>query len=763
MQVLDDKTKELFSFLDKLQSDRAAEEATRAKDFQGFSELEGKLIEAGNKLSGPSPAFQAPTWEGSDDPQTASYKAAFEPVIRAALSELSAADEEARVRAAELVVSLRQVFGQTADDLGVFSATPGTGGGATDNETLILEWVADSIINSASIINSGLQIAIQNALIKKVVASTASDLAGWIAKKFDALWQDTLVPVIESVLAAQADSLDVVKETERILKLLQLSFARLSPEQTKDEESVRAWIQDAILGSSLLPELGDEKKEELVGNLEDVITQLFPQPDQITFYTTFQGMLEQQLYDPDPVVSAAGQPQGGAASGAGSGGVDPTVADAQQQLKALTDTLPQAQTDAQTAQQKLTAADAAGTISRSDRNKLVVDARRKQEKLSALQVQIDKAKLKLQQAQTDAAVAPLRDQLMKDQLTAAQQRVNDLTDELSSAEDEDRPGLERDLEEATNDLAALLDAAEATNAGAAAASQVIGGGLKGLIASIAAQFRVDAATQSDWESKAREIVHQGVALAFDALSEQGTQGRLIATSYDYQTVKRIAESSKVALQQLSQDLDKDVPKNAETTLAAAKAITSASISLQEFSTSLQAVTAQFKADSGLGAGASGRGSVLKQKVSDLVNGGQSIRNEYQDGDGDLGRVGQKLYLSSRPPAPIRVAEVQGVRLAADAAGFSTRLNKLLIQEQQEAVTQLTALGDSYVKVFDDDLTAFKDAANQFFDALGGYVDKRFSLETEKTDLEGFEVALTELGDLMTDGVANPLSGALRTN
>jgi len=757
---LEAKTRALFSVLESLGTEQTTQETQETKALHDFVSAESSLIEAGTALAGPSPNFLAPSWEGASDPKRASYRKSFEPIIRKALAELTVDQLEGLVLSDELMADLKLQFEQSATDLNVFSGTPTD----ADLETLFLEWMADSVIAAGPLLNATRQKAIQNALIKMVITNRAN-LAAWqkaptgtggtATGGLDYVWTSFIEPTITQALKDSGSTIDVSKETDSILNALSQTFKKLTGDQSGDEEAVRAWIQTTILNLVQGPELTDDKKEELVADLEDEVTRLFPQPDRITFYNTFSTLLEQQLYDPSLLGPSAGK---SARNVSGMTPTDPNaaLAAATAAAKALGDNVQKALDDLNLAKSKL--ANAGPTASRATKARLVQAVDAKQDALDSLTEQLDQANIDVAEAQAKVAEDPIEAKLLKDRAAAAADvatQIKDLQDQLDGLDDGDedaKADLENQLAEARKNLADLTKQSSATKKSS-------DGGLKGLLAGFAAENQISDPTKVvEWQSKVKEEIRKAISKVLTSMSEHGVQGRLLSTTYDYQVVTRVSEYSKAALAQLTTDLDVEIPKNADLALTAAQKVTSAMVNLREFSESLDGLVDGLKGEADSGGKGSARGSG-PNIIASLVTGGQ-FAGRYSIKD--LPGVGRALFLSEGHPKPaIKQAEYQAVRLAAGAAGLKTSLQRLLDTEKNEAISSLQALTQAYSTLFQSETTEFSKTATTFFESLGTYIDKRFAFENDQSDLAALRKATVELGDLMDQGVLDYLPSESR--
>ena len=111
------------------------------------------------------------------------------------------------------------------------------------------------------------------------------------------IWPQVFCQAIWDILSDEKEEEEKIEEeTKAILKRLSSSLKNYDP---TNEESVRNWIQTTITG---LPGsmVSNFKKDELIADLEFAVTQIFPQPDKSYFYSNFQTLLFQNIYNPPP-------------------------------------------------------------------------------------------------------------------------------------------------------------------------------------------------------------------------------------------------------------------------------------------------------------------------------------------------------------------------------------------------------------------------------------------------------------------------------
>ena len=298
--LLDGIQQNLFKILDDLQTREVKEAAEENKALNNFIKAEGNMNSISAEFGGPSPFFKIPDWH--------TYYKKFKPIIRRVLEEKTAQQKEHKVIQEELEETIK------AQLLEVYNQSKIETNSNTGKKVLrpFVDWVQDAIIQLGTQIGQSSQQILMDSFMfdtKNGVIPNTSNLGISSKTVFwkhfidpnsitkpnpdgTGIWPNHFMPLVKAFLKKK-DSPDVINhEVEEVLSRLHVN---LNQYHTNNEESIRAWIITTITGLPKGLGITNLQKEELIAELSQVITKLFPQPDDTFFYNSLQEILYRNI------------------------------------------------------------------------------------------------------------------------------------------------------------------------------------------------------------------------------------------------------------------------------------------------------------------------------------------------------------------------------------------------------------------------------------------------------------------------------------
>ena len=227
--------------------------------------------------------------------------------------------------------------------------------------------------------------------------------------------------------------------------------------------------------------------------------------------------------------------------------------------------------------------------------------------------------------------------------------------------------------------------------------------------------------------------------------DQGTQGELMSATYDRQIITRISDYTSNLLNELNNDLDKEIPKNSSQSLKAAKDITSAAVAFRNFSESLLYLLTVFNDEGNRTTSSTGSNyQAVKQKIS----GPSSNKPQL----GNLEDLANAIYHGTGKPEPlVKQAEYYGVQLAALTAGLNTSLQKLLISEKKDAITALSNLKQNVDTLYHKKYSDYSTDSSKYFSDLDTYISNRQNWEMDQFNMTMIQDSMDQLTAMIETG------------
>ncbi|MGH1438099.1 MAG: hypothetical protein ACRBG0_26930 [Lewinella sp.] len=607
---------------------------SETKEMGAFIKSEDTLFTKAVELGGPLPYHKLPNWEEilSANPQ---HPGRFYKIIFRTLSEPDGTGEINKVNDASLIQVLHDAFQQSYTAL---SPKP-------NSEEAFVDWIGSTIINLEDAISISLQLALltgKNGLNTAVFAAEDLDdkkgtwsyfekAASGKSGKPTGIWPSHFLPAIQEILNDKGkEERDIERDTLRVINKLRATESSYNP---STEAAARSWVEGSITGMKTDNVLDNERKEELIANLEDEITYLFPQPDKSYFYNNFQGIIFQNIFAPPA------------------------------------------------ADKKM--------------ESLLADIAEQEEKIKAANAKINKDEKELDSGKTDAK---------EDQ--------GDGKGGIGPAKPPNKP-----KHPSLTGVKDILDDWFEKN-----------------------DPSVDKKVKKDLEKSISNAIQSALTYSFDNLIEQGSQGALISATYNRQTITRVVDYLSNLLNDLNNDLDKEIPANKKASLDAAKSITSAAVAYRQFAEGLLEMQGAFN-------GEPVRNTANFQTVAGYMNSANPSTNEATS----IPDIAQLIYNGIGKPEPqVKVAEAKGVQVAAFSAGLQTSLQRLLQTEQKAALAALTSLDNNALSDFNARLKSFDTDVADYFTSLTAYIQDRQGFEMDHQNSELIQQAMDNLTNIASN-------------
>ena len=471
---------------------------------------------------------------------------------------------------------------------------------------------------------------------------STADYSTW-----DGCFWNTVKRVLVGNPAAEAKA--VTADINKILSALQSSYKVLPRNPldptapVSDETEINMWVINTISNLSSQKVVTPMQEDLLKSGLIDVVTRLFPIPDQISFYVTFQDNLRNALLKlPSPQA--------------------PPPIPTQEE-----------DSDEENAKE--------GSENSKDTSKQTVQA-------------------------SNGLLNMVAEQLSPENIHKIAKQLRKTNSKNSVAQAITETDYSSDLSEFTNEL------------------------------------------QTTMTNKVESIVNEAISNVFVSLSKQGAQGQMISSAYDFQLVNRISNYTSTLLRQLDEHYDKDVPENGNESIKAAQSITKASAFYANFAADLDAVHEAFGRSTQNENSKSGRNA---NEISTYVEGNQSA-SAQPAWRKNLDQVARAIYGdNSSVESLIHTSEYDAVQLAANAAGFGSKLSEEFVEDRSNAEKALNSLLANTKQIFNDTQQSFQDLANDYFGALSEYTDSRESYQIDEAVNEAYTSALSGLTGIVATG------------
>jgi len=718
---------------------------------------ESNLSNATTVFAGPSPKFDAPTWEGSDsNPKRASYEKEFTPVITKCLTAPTVQSDELAIAAQLLEGTIKTTFQQQAGQQNLTE----TGDGFPSDlsvDTVAMQWVADSIIRLSGNVAEDVQTKLANDLIAKVTKMTAKQL--YENLKLPDYWQavtslesnggyNDVVGEIEAAIAGMWSTYGNAKNlTEDVIANATASIIT-DLKATKTQEALTALsplelqsVKDRItnIPSPLpSPKPAKNKNYEIVETAiakfqKDIASNIPKATGTATWDGDFGAIVENALLGSSATHAAA------------------VLAKQNKILNALENnynTLP--------------------------RNPLNPSAPISDETEITTWIESTVSTLRTKKVitstQGDLLNSGLIDEVMRlfpipDKISFYQTFQDNLSDSLLNL-----PELNSNKQGSSDNSSTKSSengqvTADGSGLRHAISSQLSGSSLQDaaqkvtitadkpnkIAAAIATTSSVNDLNAICNElshtltAEVESIVQKAIENVFVSLSEQGVQGQMISSSYDYQLIKRITSYTNTLLTQLDKHYDVDVPENKDDSIKAAQSVTAASVSYSKFVKDLVSLNENYK---------------LAEDTANPQSGGSTSElNLYFKGNKSSGAqptwaeslisISDAIYgSSSNKEALILESEYDAVQLAANAASFSSKLDDEFIQERSNAEAALNNLKNNTEQLFSTTQTSYNDLSDVYFNALEQYTQSKESYEIDEAVNTAYNSALAGLFQIM---------------
>ena len=801
---------DLFSVMNDLGKQQTAELATENEALTTFLSAESDLSNATTRFAGPSPRFDAPTWEGSPaNPKRASYKKQFTPIIHKVLTTPTVQSDEMAIAALQLELTIKETFQQQAQSKGLVPQGKGFPKTLTD-DTIAMQWVADTIITLSGIIPEDVQTTLANSMIARVTQMTSTTLYNnlqlpdyWRAVEGLEESGGSTTGVIENAVGQVEAFLGSMWSKYGNVKSLNASKIQTDAATLLSTTISAPEVQDAL---KLLTSSEQQYFKSLITSaaadaLAAMPTTAPTKSPQKQNYATVQSELNSYKSASNTFTSAF--PTAAPASSAtwdgdfwaivqqalvGSPAAEAGAVDAKQTqiLNALHNsykTLPRNPSDP--------------TAPITNESEITTWIETTVANLATKQI--------VTQTQADMLNSGLIDEVMKlfpipDKISFYETFQDNLKDALlnlpsianmydgtsapgSSTGDsephdkkhhhkkskDDKKHHHKKTKDDGHGLRHIIDHDVSPTSLKAAAQNVISN-LKPGQTNPVAQAILDSTSASDLSAITKQlgtnllndtedVVDKAISNVFITLSEQGVQGQMISTSYDYQLIYRISNYTSTLLTQLDKHYDKDVPANSSESIAAAQSITAASVSYRNYANDLDALNESYQRAAQSSNANSGRST----KQLDLYFNGNKSSGADPAWAESLVNISDAIYSSgSSEEALILTSEYDAVQLAANAAGFDSNLSDEFLQERSNAEAALNNLLTNTQQLFKTTQTSYDTLASDYFSALATYTEAKEAYLIDEAVSTAYDSALAGLTDIIESGNIGFDSASLAT-
>ena len=806
-------SKQLFTVLDSLEKQQEAGLSTENAALTSYLTAESALSIATTKFAGPSPKFDAPTWEGSPaNPKRASYKDEFTPIIHGVLTAPTAQSDELAIEAQLLATAIKDKFNTQATERGLVPNGKGIPTDLTD-DTAAMQWIADTTITLSGTVPEDVQTAIANAMIQKVHAMTSTTLYNhlqnpdyWRAISDLEVTGGGSAGVIEAAVGAAQTFLSTLWQDQQNTKPLDLSsleakiiegfktdnFKQALGKLTNDEQN---YFKNLITTSATeaLKAAKAIDQSTLSGNAKNnigpIISELtkFSKPNAANTFTNKEvfpasASTVEPSFDGDfwAIIQTALSGSAAAEEGATEAKLNKILGAFQTSYK----TLPRNPLDptapitdeaeinswVESTVSNLVSKQTVTMVQSEMLESGLIDCVASlfpipdkisfyetfQDNLSEalLNLPMPKPRVKSPSSSDDS------DDQNKDETSKKEkdQQKKDKPEEASSTSKKLNKGLRYVVNKHVSGPS-ITDAAEKVIAN-----------LKSGHSNPAAEAIVADSNAKDVSDLAKQIkdtlvkdiegvVEQAIGNVFLALSEQGIQGQMISTAYDYQLINRITSYTNTLLNQLDKHYDQDVPANSTESISAAQAITSASVAFSNYAGDLDTLSEAY----GRAGATANSGSDRNTQELDLYFKGNKTSGTMPAWKQSLSSIADAVYSTGTSnEALILTSEFDAVQLAANAAGFSSNLNDEFKQERASADAALASLLTNTQALFNSTQTSYDQLSTDYFQALGDYTEAKEAYKIDEAVVAASASSLAGLTSIMENATATYDAASLAT-
>ncbi len=765
---------DLYKILDGLNTQITKDASNESSALGSFITAEETMISKSTSFGGPLPYFISPSWEGSKTPNgSRSYKKTFEPIIKNVLSQKTAKTDEHDLNMESLKINLENVFKTVFEQQKIK---------ASMTEKIGIPWVQDSIIEANALLGVPDQVGLVNFLTTAILKGTGLPTIPASPPKNYSPWADAYLPwlkkEIKAYYAQSTKGPDIQKVTDQVLALLQSTLKKYNQ---NNEDSIREWISITITNAPSTIPITNLQKEELVGALEQEITMMFPQPDASFFFKNLQTVLLQNIYNPPvsttiskKVIDAAPKTlaveaialnttaSAGTITAIATGGsippggsyqyfwtnittpTSPVIINNDPKLDTVTNLSPGTY-QVEVLDASLQSAKATATVLKSN---LVLPAQSiSQHNVSLNGGDDGSATVKALGGTTPYTFEWKNIETLATATgtTANDKKTNTLTGMVAG--DYIVTVTDHKGNKASAYLTITQPAYSANN------------GIKYLIEKILGITKSNDPTNQGLKKLAaklehafKEVIKISITKTFNDLPEYGSQGRLMASTYDYQLISRISDYTTALVDEMKHDFNNYIPNNSANALKAAQDITSTAVAFREFASSLPDITSAFKSELNhdqSGGTKKGQPGYTYGEIDAIINKYPVKQLE------DLAQLADAVYLSTGKNVPlIKKAELQGVTLASSTAGLNTSLSKLLSGEQATTLTSLSQMKAKAKANFDSAYKAYETKATAYFTEMDSYITAKQDFNYDMLKLEAVQNALNTLTQVMEKGIAH---------
>lgn len=312
--IMNDLLQSLYGVLNDVRDTRSAGNNEEVESLNAFIKAEGALNTISDDFAGPSPRFNAPNWEGCDNPIRMSYKKQFTPVITDVFSTPTIKDTKSEVERELLENSIKELFESSANARK--DANDPEKWGTTQD---IIKWIGDTVISldaseiiKEAIFDAMVSVdAVTNGTKANALRTNVQKSAYWTGSG-TSTWESDFGTAVETALGGTDGDAAIKKNVDSVLTKLQASYKLLplAPNggPPASEQVIRNWIQQTISGMATAKSITPLQEDMLISDLSEKVTNMFPQPDKIAFYETFQSNLVNSVLElppPESVTTAS--------------------------------------------------------------------------------------------------------------------------------------------------------------------------------------------------------------------------------------------------------------------------------------------------------------------------------------------------------------------------------------------------------------------------------------------------------------------------
>jgi len=807
-KAMTDVTQHLFSVLNDIGKQQTAGATTENEALTNLLTAESALSNATTRFAGPSPRFDAPTWEGSPaNPKRASYEKEFTPIIHKCLTTPTAQSDELAISAQLIESNIKDAFQLQAQNKNLIPK--GTGFPATpSDDTVAMQWVADSIITLSGTVPEEVQTNLANAMIAQVSSMTSTTLYSNL--QLENYW----VPVPDLEISGGSTTGPLESATGQIVAFIGDLWSENGSSKALNSNALKESITDLLSTTISSPDVQKSLKlltsneqqyfknlitaaaTKTLAELPDTAPTKAPQNKN---YPIIQAELKSLKSASNPFISAFPTPA--ATSSAtwdgdfwaivqkavvGSPAAEAEAIDAKQKkilnaLQSSYKTLPRnplnpnapisdeteidtwIESTVSNLVTKQTITQMQGDFLNSGLIDKVMNLFPIPDKISfydTFQDNLTKSLLNLPGIQSSGSHSEVNNNTSANSNQSATKSKSESKGEsnVETTGVSDGHGLRHavdtnissvNLVSVANSVLSNLKLGQTNSV----ASAIVNSDSANDISAITKELH--SALTSDIET----IVTKAIDNVFISLSEQGVQGQMISTSYDYQLINRITSYTSTLLTQLDKHYDEDIPANSAQSIAAAQSITAASVSYRNYEEDLKALNNSYQ-DAG---SSSNKNSDRSTNELDLYFKGNSAAGNHSPWAESLVNVSNAIYSSSsNNEALILESEYDAVQLAANAAGFDSNLSDEFLQERTSTEAALNDLLTNTQQLFTTTQTSYDTLSKEYFTALATYTESKESYQIDEAVNMAYDSALAGLTSILETGTIEYGSASMAT-